>query len=252
MTGAARGGITVRVAIVDDHPLVGGGLASLLAAEANLEVVGVARDMAGAIELIDRARPDVVVCDVQLGDESGFSLLARYAGGSPAVVMYSSHDHPTYHRAAFDGGAAAYVLKGGESAELVEAIRAAAAGRTSFSPSTIRAVRSSGTLPTPRELQVIEQLAEGRSTDEVAATLGIGPRTVESHLRSLFDRFGVLSRTELVSRAIREGWIRPRSTTTAGPTAAPPHEGWVVDEGVLRAGRRTDVASRRPTRPQAR
>ncbi len=249
MTDTVRAAINVRVAIVDDHPLVGGGLAALLATETNLEVVGVARDTAGAFELIDRARPDVVVCDVQLGDESGFSLLERYAGGSSAVVMYSSHDHPTYHRAAFDGGAAAFVLKSGESAGLVEAIRAAAAGRTSFSPSTIRAVRSSGTLPTPRELQVIEQLAEGRSTDEVAATLGIGPRTVESHLRSLFDRFDVQSRTDIVIRAVREGWIRPRSTGgTAERTGGPPPEGWVVDEAVLRAGRRTDAAASRPSR----
>ncbi len=244
---------TVRVAIVDDHPLVGGGLAALLATEVNLDVVGVARDTAGAIELIERTRPDVVVCDVQLGDESGFSLLERYAGGSPAFVMYSSHDHPSYHRAAFDGGAAAFVLKGGESAGLVEAIRAAAAGQTTFSPSTIHAVRSSGALPTPRELQVIGQLAAGRSTNEVAATLGIGPRTVESHLRSLFDRFGVLSRTELVARAVRDGWIRPRST---GPpserTGDPAQDEWVADEAVLRAGRRTNAAASRPSRPQAR
>lgn len=238
----------VRVAIVDDHPLVAAGVAALLAEEPDLEVVGVARDPAAAAELIDAARPDVVVCDVQLGDESGFGLLRRYGGGTPAFVMFSSHDHPSYHRAAFDGGAAAFVLKGGESSDLLAAIRSAAAGRASFSPATIRAVRTVATMPTRRELDVIELLADGRSTDEVAAALGIRPRTVESHLRAMFDRFGVLSRTELVLRAVLDGWLRPRSNRhLADGTAS--DEVWLVDDGVLEAGPR---AVRRPSPPSTR
>jgi DNA-binding NarL/FixJ family response regulator len=237
----------IRIAVIDDQPVVARAVAALLAAEAGLEVVGVAGDVADAIELLSQSQPDVAVCDIQLGDESGFSLLDRFGGGKPAFVMYSSYDHPVYHRAAFEGGAAAFVLKMAQPEELVSAVASAAAGRTSFSPSTMRAVRSVGEVPTARELAVLERLAEGQSTAEIAGALGIRPRTVESHLRSLFDRTGVLSRTELVLHAIREGWIRPRATASTDTTreSAQP-EGWLVDTGPLKTSRRP-----RPPRPSS-
>jgi DNA-binding NarL/FixJ family response regulator/EAL domain-containing protein (putative c-di-GMP-specific phosphodiesterase class I) len=242
----------VRVAVVDDEPVVANAVAALLASEPGLEVAGVALDTAHAVELLDQSRPDVVVCDIRLGDESGFSLLDRYDSGRPAFVMYSSYDDPIYHRAAFEGGAAAFVLKMAQPEELVAAVVSAAAGRTSFSPSTMHAVRSVGEVPTARELAVLERLAEGQSTAEVAAALGIRPRTVESHLRSLFDRTGVLSRTELVLHAIRQGWIRPRATRSPDSrTGSARPEGWLVDMESLRVGRRTRMSSKRSSRRPA-
>jgi len=112
-----------------------------------------------------------------------------------------------------------FVLKMAQPAELVAAIMSAAAGQSSFSPSTMRAVHSVGEVPTARELAVLERLAHGQSTSEIAAALGIRPRTVDGHLGSLFDRVGVGGRTELVLHAVREGWIRPKPTTTADPRA---------------------------------
>jgi DNA-binding NarL/FixJ family response regulator len=240
-----RGNMTspVRVAVVDNEPVVANAVAALLASEPGFEISGVALDTAHAVELLDQSRPDVVVCDVQLGDESGFGLLERYGSGHPAFVMYSSYGHPMYHRAAFEGGAAAFVSKMAQPEELVAAIVSAAAGRTSFSASTMRAVRSVGEVPTARELVVLERLAEGQSTAEVAVGLGIRPRTVESHLRSLFERTGVVSRTELVLHAIRQGWIRPKAARPPDSrtgSARPDH--WLADTESLRVSHRTGAS----------
>jgi DNA-binding NarL/FixJ family response regulator/EAL domain-containing protein (putative c-di-GMP-specific phosphodiesterase class I) len=239
----------VRVAIVDNHPVVASAVAALLASEPGLEVVGVALDTARAVELLDHSQPDVVVCDTQLGDESGFGLLERYRSGRPAFVMYSSYDYPIYHRAAFEAGAAAFVLKMAQPAELVAAIMSAAAGQSSFSPSTMRAVHSVGEIPTVRELAVLERLAHGQSTAEIAAALGIRPRTVDGHLGSLFDRVGVGSRTELVLHAVREGWMRPKPTKSADPRTGRGHQQeWLVDAASLGASRRARRLPRWPSR----
>jgi EAL domain-containing protein (putative c-di-GMP-specific phosphodiesterase class I)/DNA-binding NarL/FixJ family response regulator len=229
----------VRVAIVDDHPIVASAVAALLGSEQGLEIAGVALDAARAIVLLSQGKPDVVVCDTQLGDESGFGLLERYSGGRPAFVMYSAYDYPIYHRAAFQGGAAAFVLKKAQPSELVAAIKAAAAGQRSFSNSTMRAVRSVGEVPTARELAVLERLAGGHSTAEIARALGIRPRTVNAHLGSLFVGTGVATRTELVLHALQEGWIRPRTTASSRPhTGAGQQQEWLVDVASLRASRR--------------
>ncbi len=229
----------IRVAIVDDHAMVAQAVAALLASNRRLTVVGVALDVAGAIELLDSQPVDVVVCDIQLANESGFTLLKRYSERErPRFVMFTSYDHPVYHRAAFEGGAAAFVLKMAEPEELERAIIAAADGVTTFSPATLRAVRSPEGIPTARELAVLERLADGQSTAEVASDLGIRPRTVESHVRALFDRAGVSSRTDLILHAIRDGWIRPRKTRPSGRQVGEGPAGtWLVDAELIESSR---------------
>lgn len=248
----------VRVAVVDDHALVADGVAALLREEPGVVVVGVARTLGSATALIEREQPDVVVCDVQLGAESGFSLVDLCPSGRPAFVMYSSHDHASYHRAAFEAGAAAFVLKSADSAELVAAVRTAAAGQRSFPVREFPAggpgaTRSSGALPTERELEIIEHIAAGLSNDGIAGALGVQVKTVEGHLRALFDRVRVTSRTELVLRAIEEGWIRLQPVDAHAPgTGDDPRRArgrrpaaWVADREALRARRRSGPTGER-------
>ena len=235
----------VRVAIVDGQPLVAQAVAALLEPDHRIKVAGVAKDTGDAIALIEQTQPDVVICDLQLGDDSGLDLLRRYPGGRPAFVMYSSYDHPIYHRAAFQSGAAGFVLKTAQPEELIAAIVSSAEGRSSFSTSTMHAVRHDSGLPTPRELDVLNCLANGQSTSEIAAALGIGRRTVDGHLGHLFDRTGVLSRTELVLHAMREGWIRPSSAESQDSRhGAAQADTWVVDGAMQDAGRRKGRAKR--------
>jgi DNA-binding NarL/FixJ family response regulator len=229
----------IRVVIVDDHALMAHGLAALLRLEGDIEVAGSASDIDSAHELIVRLDPAVVVCDIQVRDRSGFALLERLAGG-PAFIMFSSHDHPAYHKAAVDAGAFGYVLKDGSTEALVDAIRAAAGGRASFSMQTIETLRRDLRLPSERELQIVAMVAAGASNDEIARDLHVRPKTIESHLRTLFDRYGVVSRTDLAMHAVNEGWIRHQGGRNGQANSRRPAEidrRWLPDQESLGAVR---------------
>jgi DNA-binding NarL/FixJ family response regulator len=195
----------IRVAIVDDHPVLREGTAALLAAQDGLAMAGTAGSVEEAAALVGSAGIDVVLLDIRLGTDSGLRWLAESPSGSrPAVVVLTSYDYPQYAEAALRLGASGFVLKTAPIAELVDAIRRAAAGGMSFSR---RPDRGATVKLSEREHEVVALVVEGRSNDEIAAGLGIGAKTVESHLRRLFERLDVASRTELATRALREGWL---------------------------------------------
>jgi two-component system response regulator DevR len=193
----------IRVAIVDDHPVVREGTAALLAAQPGLRVVGTAGSIEEASPLLDDGSVDVLLLDIRLGPESGLSLLDG-DGARPAVVMLTAYDYPQYAAAALRLGAAGFVVKTAPVAELVDAIRRSAAGGLAFG---VRPDNSIVPVLTGREMEVVKLVVEGRSNDEIGARLGIASKTVEGHLRRLFGRLGLQSRTELATRAVREGWL---------------------------------------------
>ena len=119
-------------------------------------------------------------------------------------MVLTAYEYPQYADAALRMGAAGFVLKTAPLGEIVAAIRLATAGGLAFQvrPSVPAAER-----PTARELDVVRLVVDGSSNDEIGAALGIGARTVETHLRRLFERFAIASRTELATRALREGWL---------------------------------------------
>lgn len=199
----------IRLAIVDDHPAILDAIGPRAAEAKDIDVVGTARDAETAAALIDSADPDVVLSDIQLaGPAGGLELLERFGRtGRPAFLMLSAFDTPSLVRAAFERGAAGYLLKSAEVDEVLEAVRAVAGGGTAFSADALRAVRTARRRPSDRELQVLRLVAAGASNGEIALHLTLSEKTVESHLRRLFDRYDVLSRTELALLAVREGWI---------------------------------------------
>jgi len=210
--GAA--GRVIRVAIVDDHPALREGTAALLAREPDIEVVATLGSLAEIRALIDGGDPlDVVVQDIRLGEESGLRMLAgdaavgRSPGGpgaaGPAIILWTAYDYPQYAAYAYRAGAAGFVVKTAPTTELIEAIRRVAEGGLHFSSRP-----DLGTRPlTGREHEVLAGIVDGRSNDQIGVDLGITTRTVEAHLTRLYDRFGVHSRTELATRAVREGWL---------------------------------------------
>jgi DNA-binding NarL/FixJ family response regulator len=129
---SATGGI-VRVAVVDDHPVLREGIASLLGAQPDLVVVTTGGTVADARDILDSADVDVLVLDVRLGSSSGLNALQRQAGPRPAVVVLTAYDYPQYAEAALRLGASGFVLKNAPIGELLAAIRSAAAGGLSFS-----------------------------------------------------------------------------------------------------------------------
>ena len=229
----------VRVAIVDDHPVVASAVAALLASEPGLEIVGVALDTARAVELLDHSQPDVVVCDTQLGNESGFGLLERYQSRPPRFchvqLVRLSHLPSSGIRRRRGGvrvedGATGRARCGdhvGRSRPIqllaVDDARGPFGGRGSDGA-------RAGGARTPRPRPV--HRGDRRSARDPAAN-----RRWSSRL--LFDRVGVGGRTELVLHAVREGWIRPKPTTSAHPrTGGGAEQEWLVDAASLRASRR--------------
>jgi DNA-binding NarL/FixJ family response regulator len=191
----------IRVAVVDDHPLLREGTAALVDRQDDMEIAGVAGSLEELRPILEAGATDVLLLDLRLGQESGFELL-RSDVAMPAVVVVTSYDYPQYADAALGLGAAGFVVKTAPTAELLDAIRRAAAGGLAFG------VRpGSGVALSAREREVLQLVVNGASNDEIGSRLGISSRTVESHLRRLFERFGVASRTELAARALREGWL---------------------------------------------
>ena len=132
----------------------------------------------------------------------------------PAVLLLSGFGHASVVRAAIDRGAAGYLDKGAEMATIVDAIRTVAGGGTVFRAADLAASREAPRRPSDREIEVIAQVVAGSTNAEVAAALGLSEKTVESHLHRLFDRYGLLSRTELAVLAMNEGWVPdPRGGT---------------------------------------
>jgi len=200
----------IRLVVVDDHPAIAAALRAAVAGRDDLTIVATATAARGVPDLVAETRPDVVVCDIWLdGEAAGLDVLAALTAMRPAprVLVLSGFDQPSFLRAAFEGGAAGYLSKAAPMDEIVAAIDAVAAGETRFPDVTLRALRDAPRRPSPRELAAIRLLARGASNDEIAVGLGISVKTVESHLRRLFGRYGVLSRTELAMLAVREGWL---------------------------------------------
>jgi DNA-binding NarL/FixJ family response regulator len=192
----------IRVAVVDDHPVFREGTAALLTREPDIAVVGLGGSLREARAMLDSADPpDVLILDVRLGEESGLNLLS--AASRTAVILFSAFDYPQYRQAALRLGAAGFVAKSVDTSELLRSVRLAAAGKLVFDR------RAEDTVPelTARELEIIRLVADGLTNDEVGTALRVTSKTVEARLGRIFARTGVQSRTELATRAIREGWL---------------------------------------------
>ncbi|MFN8518864.1 MAG: response regulator transcription factor [Chloroflexota bacterium] len=202
-----------RVAIVDDHPALREGTAGLLAREPDIDAIALlARWPRSGRRSPVLEPPDVVVQDIRLGRRVACGCWpgrARRTGEQPApaagprIILWTAYDYPQYAAYARRAGASGFVVKTAPVAELVGAIRTVAAGGTHFGTHADLGV----TAITPRELEVLRLVVDGMSNDAIGGELGITTRTVEAHLTRLFERSGTQSRTELATRAVREGWL---------------------------------------------
>ncbi len=204
--------MAVRILVVDDHPAVIDSLVRVLGIESDLDVVGTARSLEEAHAVLGRLAGgvDVVACDIQMGGDAEGLRLLEEAGraGTPRFLMLSAFEYPTLIRAAYERGAGGYLIKTSELSEIVSAVRAVARGGSAFSSAALRSLRSATRRPSAREIQVLELVIAGAGNDAIAQELALSLKTVESHLRRLFNRYGVMNRTELAVLAMREGWVK--------------------------------------------
>jgi DNA-binding NarL/FixJ family response regulator len=224
----------VTLVLADDHQVVREGLRALLTAEPGLAVVGEAADGLEAVALVERLRPDVLIVDVMMSGLGGLEVTRQVRQRCPLtrVVVLSMHASEVYVAEALRHGASGYVLKDASAADLVEAVRAAVAGRrylsAPFSEPAIEAYlrrARSGTLDlyetlTPREREVLHLAAEGYSNPEIAARLSIGTRTVETHRAHVMRKLRLQGQTDLVRYAVQRGIV----PLEAGPSPGSPAE----------------------------
>ena len=199
-------GVTIRLAIVDDHPMVTGGLAAALATAEGMAVVERGQSFEDAQSLLVRDDLDVILLDVRLENGNGLQALAeRGPRDRPAVLVISSFRTSQYIAASARYGAAGFLLKTVPLATLIEAIRAAAAGGSIFTQDQLQ--KGFVQLP-PRDREILRLAQDGRSNKEIAGILGVSAKTVESHLTDMYHRFEINGgRIELTRRAEAEGWL---------------------------------------------
>ncbi|WP_447950081.1 response regulator [Microbacterium aurum] len=204
----------LRLIVVDDHPIVRAGMRSLFPLDGPVEVVGEAATGEEALTLARHVRPDVVLCDLRLGDGiDGVETTRRLRAldPAPAVVILTTFDRDVEILRAVEAGAAGYLLKDARSGEITSAIRRAAAGEIVLSPELtarmVQVMRAPRVRLTDREIEVLGLLETGASNREIAKTLFVTEATVKTHLVHLFDKLGVDSRSRAVAVARESGLL---------------------------------------------
>lgn len=209
--------MSLRIVIADDHAMVLEGLRALLSLEPDIEIVALCKDGEETVEAVESTRPDVLVVDGRMPTLDGLGSLERLQKDGlevPTILLTARMDDPTLHRA-LELGAEGLVLKESAPGELLEAIRAVAAGRRwipeSLSERALSFFQTGREAPagplTPRELEVVRLVASGRSNKRAAAELDITVRTIKQHLHSAYNKLGVSNRVQLSLLARERDWI---------------------------------------------
>ena len=211
---------TIRVLIADDHTIVRSGVRMLLEAEEDLTVVGEAVDGARAISLTGEMRPDVVLMDISMPEVDGLEATRRIKSQWPEVnvLVLTMHRSEEYFFEMLKNGASGYILKGAETSDLIHAVRVVAQGDVFLYPSMARnlvkdylsvvgGVAAADPQLSPRENEIMQMLAEGYSSKEIAQELVISPSTVHTHRTNLMQKLGLSSRHELIQYARQRGLL---------------------------------------------
>ena len=208
--------------LADDHNLIRAGLRLVISQEPDFQVVGEAGNGRQAVEMARELKPDVVVMDIGMPDLNGIEACRQILNDVPDshVVMLSMHSDEGYVLRALKAGARAYLLKDSAEADLARAIRAAAGGKSFFSPAVaklllddyIRKLQRTGAedsyeLLTPREREILQLVAEGKSSKDIANLLSLSVYTVETHRANILQKLNLKSVAELILYAVRKGII---------------------------------------------
>lgn len=212
----------IRVLLADDHELVRAGIRALLESIPDVEVVAEAGDGREALEAMERLAPDVALLDIGMPGLNGLEVVKQAARSCPGTraVMLSMHGDPVHVRQALRAGAAGYLLKGAAVSELPLALRAVMRGETYLTPKVSAEVvhgflRQDAGEPDPlegltsRQREILQLIAEGKHTKEIASILEVSVKTVETHRQRMMDRLGIHDVPGLVRLAIRTGLVSP-------------------------------------------
>jgi two-component system response regulator NreC len=219
-----------RIVLADDHTLVRDGLRRVIEAEADFKVVGEAANAAATIAEVAAQRPDILLLDVSMPGGGGIAALDEIRKASPAtrILVLTMHEDPAYLRVALVSGASGFLLKHAAGRELVTAIRAVLQGRTYVDPTLAGVALHEALRPaqlahetasdrlSPRETQVLRDLALGFTNKEVAERLAVSIKSVETYRARLFEKLGLERRADLVRYAIAHNLMTPDDKAAVG------------------------------------
>jgi DNA-binding NarL/FixJ family response regulator len=205
---------TIRVLILDDHPVVRAGLSSLLRKEDGLKVVGAAHNCQAAMDLLRRSPVDVILLDLRMPEVNGVDFLHMLSKmpEPPVALILSSYEYDEEIYRAVKAGARGYLSKNATRAEIVSAIATVSAGGQCFSPSIARCIaeRESRLSLSPREIEILEMVSKGLTNKEIAGVLAISQYTVRNHINHISAKLDVGDRTEAATVALQQGILGPR------------------------------------------
>ncbi len=201
----------IRILLVDDHPLLRDGLRASVGAESDMEIVAAASNGREALALFGQHRPDITLMDLKMPVMGGVDAIQAIRGqcASAKIIVLSTYAGDEDIHRALEAGAATYLLKDTLSVDLVRVIRAVYAGERPL-PAAVSQRLADRTLHpslTPREMEVLQLVAEGLRNKEIAARLRISEETAQSHVRNILSKFGLHDRTEAVAVAVRRGIV---------------------------------------------
>lgn len=206
----------IRILVADDHPVVRDGLAAVLGTQADFEVVGEVATGPEVVQQVFRLKPDVLLLDLEMPGLDGLEALKQLQAAKAQVrtIIFTAFDTDERILGAVQAGAQGYLLKGSPREELFNAVRVVYTGGSLLQPVVASKLLRQVSRPrkevealTPREVQVLRLIARGRLNKEIAAELGISPRTVKFHVSSIMGKLGAGNRTEAVALAVQQGLI---------------------------------------------
>ena len=211
----------IRILLADDHVILRQGTRQLLENESDMEVVGEASNGAEAVELVKKFKPDIVIIDVAMPVMNGIEATKKIKEILPGIkiLVLTGYDYDEYIFSLLEMGAAGYLLKDVSGDELVGAIRAVYLGEPVLHPTVMRKLMDRCKTITPqqpetrtnvlseREMEVLKLAVSGKSNKDIAESLNISLRTVQAHMRSIFNKLGVGSRSEAIVSGLKRGWF---------------------------------------------
>jgi two-component system, NarL family, response regulator LiaR len=211
----------IRIVLADDHVILRQGTRQLLEHEPDIEVVGEASDGAEAVELVSKLKPDIVIIDVAMPGMNGIEATKKIKEILPGtkILVLTGYDYDEYIFSLLEIGAAGYLLKDVSGDDLVGAVRAVYQGEPVLHPAVMRKLMNRFKTPTTRqtetpidvlserEMEVLKLAVSGKSNKDIADGLNISLRTVQAHMRSIFNKLGVGSRSEAIVSGLKKGWF---------------------------------------------
>lgn len=198
----------IRIVIAEDQRMLLGALGSLLSLEDDMEVVGKASNGEEAVALANKLKPDICVMDIEMPGKTGLEAAEELKGLGCKVIILTTFARSGYFQRALKAGVSGYLLKDSPSEELASSIRSVIAGRRVYAPELMDDVYSEENPLTDREMEVLELVADGKNTKEIAGQLSITTGTVRNYISTILDKLQVTNRIEAITQSKEKGWFK--------------------------------------------